>query len=160
MERSTGINTRNANEYVATFLASEQAEGHDRVIQIISITSGKIDESFSSPSRTVSSDDSLDISTVSGNVVVGDNAYFACYVKHSKDRGNCLITPILCDNEGKAIGILPPKKSEVLLTLYSGSSYFSPCLSWDVKDTGCWKVFPHVSGLSDGDIVDIWVFTF
>lgn len=54
-QESIGIKTTGADHYVAAFTASEQAEGQTRVIQLVSIVSGKIDQSLRSPSRSVAS---------------------------------------------------------------------------------------------------------
>jgi len=159
-ERSTGINTRNPSDYVATFDAAEQAEGQVRLIQIVSLTSGKIDTAKGSPDRTVASNDSLDLTTTSGDVTVGDNAYLACYTEHSQIDGKCFVTPLLCDNDGEVVGMLPSKESKVTITTYSGSNYFSNCLSWEIRSTGAHKVFMHVSELSTGNSVDMRYFVF
>lgn len=159
-ERSTGINTRNPSDYVATFDAAEQAEGQTRLIQIVSLTSGKIDTTKSAPNRAVSSNDSLDLTTTSGDISVGDNAYLACYTEHSQSDGKCFITPLLCDNNGEVMGMLPSKESKVIVTTYSGSNYFSNCLSWEIRGAGAHKVFMHVSELSAGNTVDMRYFVF
>lgn len=158
-EKSVGIDTRNADTWVAAFEASETAEGHSRQIQIISMTAGKIDEFVGPATRSVSSDDSLDITTVSG-IEVGDNAYLACFVKHSQEAGSCLVTPLLCDNNDNVVGTLETKQSKVGLPLASGSHYISSSLSWDIKGTGAWKVHPHIYNLSDSNEVSVWAFTF
>jgi hypothetical protein len=160
VEKSTGIKTTGANEYVATFKASESAEGHDRVIQIVSIASGKIDESLGSPTRNISSNDSMDITTISGNITIGDNSYLAVYPRHSQSNGSCLITPLLCDNEGVVIGCLETKSSSVMLPAASGTNYIANCLSWAVIETGAWKLYPHVSNLSSSDTIDLWCYVF
>lgn len=160
-ERSTGINTRNADEWVATFSAAEQADGRTRVVQIVSLTSGKIDSVVGAADRTVSTNDSLNITTFSGNIIVGDNSYLACYVEHSVVTGSCNITPLLCDNQGQVVSTLPTKVSQVVLPTQSGSgNYLTPCLSWDIKGTGAWKIYPHVYNLSAGNTVDLRCYTF
>lgn len=159
-ERSLGINTRNADAWVAAFEASEQAEGYTRAVQVVALTSGKIDQNVGEPIRAVSSNDSNDITTFSGNVEVGDNAFCAIYSRHNQSSGSCIITPLLCDNQGTVIGILDSKYSNVPITLYSGSDYISKPLIWDIKSTGAWKIFPHISELSESNTVKLWVFTF
>jgi hypothetical protein len=159
-EKSTGIKTTNADTYVATFLASEEAEGKQRVVQIISLTAGKVDSSLGSPARTVSFNDSSDISTLTGNIEVGDNYYLACYVRHSQLNGSCLVTPVLCDNNGTPMGLLESKKSQVQLTVTSGIDYFSKCLSWEVAGTGAWKINAYISDLSVGNSIQLWCYTF
>jgi len=161
-EKSIGINTSNADEYVAAFEASEQADGHTRAIQIIATTAGKVDETIGSADRTVSSNDSLDVTAVSGNIIVGDNAYFACYLAHSESNGSCLVTPLLCDNDGNVIGTLEPKQSDVNqgIPLVSSSAYLSRCLVWEVMTTGAHKLYPHVYNLSDSNSIDMWCFTY
>lgn len=159
-ERKTGIRTTGADSYVATFRASEDVDGGERLVQIISMTSGKIDESIGASTRSVSSDDSLDLTTLSGSVQIGDDGYFACYVRHSQKNGQCLITPLLCDNNGVVIGALNSKTSKVMLPVASGSNYIANCLSWPVMETGAWRIFPHVADLSDANSVQMWCFTF
>lgn len=159
-ERATGISTANANEYVATFTASEEAEGQTRLIQIISLAGGKIEAAKPSAMRSVSSDDSYDLTTVSGDLLLGDNAFIACYTEHSELTGNCLITPLLCDNDGVVMGVMPTKKSQVSLPVYGSSNYYSNCLSWEVRETGAWKAYLHVSALSDSNTVELRYFSF
>ena len=158
MERSTGIKTTGADTYVATSDASEQAESHIRVIQIISMTAGKIETGVTRSG--VSSDDSWDVTTVSGDLIAGDNKYLGCYVEHTQSSGECLITPLLCDSDGIVIGYLPPKLSEVKVPIEKGGKYLSICLSWEVMSTGAWKIYPHVSGLSVNNTVSIDAYTF
>ena len=160
MENSVGIKTTGADTYVAAFTAAEQAEGKSRVVQIISLTSGKMDPLVGSPTRGVSVNDTLDITTVTGSVSVGDNAYFACYLRHTQPAGSCLVTPLLCDDGGTVVGCLPSKISRVMLPVASGTNYISNCLSWPVMETGAWKIYPHVTDLSLSNTVDMWCFTF
>lgn len=157
-ERATGINTRNANEYVATFEASEQISGSSRLIQIVALSSGKIDSSVSSPLRSVSSSDSSEVTTISGSVSAGDNSFFVCYVDHKEKNGSCMITPLLCDNDGLVIGSLPPKTSKANPYLTKNTYYISSCLIWDVKGSGSWKIFPHVMDLSASNNIKLWGF--
>jgi hypothetical protein len=159
-ERGTPIKTTGGDTQVATFRASEDFQGQERVVQIISITSGKTDEDLGSPDRTVSSNDSLDITTISGNVMAGDNSYLACYVRHSQPDGYCLVTPLLCDNDGVVMGTLDSKSSKVMLPVASGTAYISNCLSWRILETGAWKIYPHVADLSDSNSVEMWCYTF
>jgi hypothetical protein len=159
-EQSVGIVTTGANEYVAAFTASQQADGKDRVIQLIAVVAGKIDESVTSPTRSVSSDDSLDMSTVSSPTLIGDERYIGVYIKHSEPDGKCLVTPLLCDNNDAVIGTLETKESKVQLPMASGSHYLSSCLSWEIMSTGAWKCFPHIYNLSDSNAVDVWMFTY
>jgi hypothetical protein len=158
-EQATGIDTSRANAYVATFQASQDADGQTRLVQIISMTAGKIDESVGSATREVISDDSLTLTTVSG-IEVGDNAFLSCYLKHSQETGSCLVTPLLCDNNDNVIGTLETKQSKVGLPLASGSHYLSNSLTWEIMNTGAWKVYPHIYRLSESNEVDVWAFTF
>jgi hypothetical protein len=160
MEKSVGIKTTGADTYIATFKAAEEADGRERLIQIISLSSGKISETLGAAPRSVAADDSLDVSGITADFVVGDNAYFACYLKHSEPNGYCLITPLLCDNEGHVIGCLETKASQVKLPILDGSDYLSTCLSWPILETGAWKIYAHVTDLSVSNIVDVWCFTF
>jgi hypothetical protein len=157
-ERSVGIKTTGADTYVATFEAAEQAEGQTRVVQIISLTAGKIDSGLSRLS--ISSDDLMDVTSVSGSVVVGDNSHLACYVDHTQSNGSCLITPLLCDNDGSVLGYLAPKVSSVKVPVIKSGKYLSSCLSWEIMTTGSWKLFPLVSELSSGNSVDVYAYTF
>lgn len=159
-ERSVGINTQNADKWVASFDAAEQAEGHTRVIQIIGLTAGKIGTPVGAATRVVATDDPLDISSISGNLVIGDNSFLACYLRHTSDKGQCLITPLLCDDNGDVIGTLPPKRSTVAVPLLDGVDYVSNCLSWDIKGTGALKAYMHVSNLSNLNTISLWCFTF
>ena len=159
-EKATGITSSNPNAWVATFEASEEAEGHGRLVQIVSLTSGKIDQSVGAPNRTVSTNDSLTITTVSGNILVGDNSFLSIYVEHSQPAGKCLVTPLLCDNDGIVIGSLPSKMSSVGLTLTNATGYLSSCLTWSILSTGSWKIYSHVCELSNSNEVKLWVFTF
>jgi hypothetical protein len=97
-EKSVGIRTTGADAWVATFLASERADGHVRNVQVVAITAGKIEDGVSR--LGVSTDDTLDVTTVSGNLLVGDNNYLALYTSHTQPNGSCLVTPLLCDAEG------------------------------------------------------------
>lgn len=157
-EKSTGIRTTGADTYVATQDASEQAEGHNRQLQIITLTAGKIDSGLSR--LAVSSNDSMDVTAVSGSLLVGDNAHLACYVEHSLSNGSCLVTPLLCDNDGVVLGYLPSKTSSVQIPVEKSGKYLSICLSWEVMATGSWKLFPLVSSLSNGNSVDVYAYTF
>jgi hypothetical protein len=159
-ERATGITVKNPTDYVATQLAAEQAEGHSRVIQIISVAAGKIESGSNSSYREVSSDDSYTVTTVSGNIDIGDNAYLSCYIKHSDANGSCLVTPLLCNSEGAVLGHLDPRISSVGLPVASGSYYLAPCLTWNVMSTGAWKLYPHISKLSAGNSIQINSYTF
>jgi hypothetical protein len=159
-ERGTGIKTTGADTYVATFDASEQGDGHSRVVQVISLTAGKVSPTMGSPTRSVSSNDSLNMTTISGNINVGDNSYFACYLRHSQPNGYCLVTPLLCDDNGTVMGSLESKASRVMLPVASGSNYMSPCLSWPVLETGAWTIYPHVTDLSSGNSISMWCYTF
>jgi hypothetical protein len=160
-ERAVGIKTTGADTYVAAFLASEQADGQNRIIQIISLASGKFDATIGAATRSISSSDSLDVSGLLGDIVVGDNAYFACYAKHSRASGSCLVTPLLCDDDGVIVGKLESKKSQVQIALDDGSGhYLSNVLSWNILGTGAWKLYAHVADLSDSNSVDLWCFTF
>jgi len=156
--RSVGINTQNADNWVAAITAAEEADGHTRLIQLISVVAGKIDESIGSPARTVASNDSLDITTVSGNVLVGDSSYMSMYIQHSQEDGSCLVTPLLCDNDGVTIGCLDSKVSRVSAPLKTGSYYLSSHLSWDIRETGAYKCFPHIYNLSSSNIIKCWIF--
>lgn len=157
-EQATGIKTTGADTYVGTFLASEQADGKTRVIQIISMTAGKIETGTTR--SNVSFDDSWDVTTVSGDLIAGDNKYLGCYVEHTQSNGKCLITPLLCDDSGVVIGYLPPKVSDVKVPVEKSGSYLSVCLSWEVMSTGAWKIYPHISGLGEGDVVTVYAYTF
>jgi hypothetical protein len=158
-ERSIGITSRAPTDFVAAFTAAEQADGESRLIQIISLTAGKISDTVGAPLRIVSVNDTMDVSTLTGDVIVGDNSYASIYVQHSQPTGSCLVTPLLCDGAGTVIGCLSPKQSQVCLTLQSGTgSYMSSNLNWDVKGSGAIKIFPHVSGISAGDEIKLWVF--
>lgn len=161
-ERGTGIKTTGADTYVATFKASQDVGGQERMVQIISLTSGKITDQVSTPTRSsVSVDDSMDTTTLSGMLQVGDDSYFACYTQHSEQTGQCLITPLLCDNYGNVVGVLNSKKAQVRLPVtVSGGAYLANCVSWPVLETGAWQIFPHVTDLSDSNSVDMWCFTF
>ena len=157
-ERATGINTRNSNEYVATFEAAEQVSGSSRLIQIVALSSGKIDTTVSSPLRSISSSDSLDVTTLSGNINTGDNSFFVCYIDHKEKNGSCVVTPLLCDNDGSIVGNLPPKTSKANPYLIKGTYYISSCLIWDIKGSGSWKLFPHVMDLSASNDIKLWGF--
>ena len=159
-ERGTPIKTTGGDTNVATFRASEDFQGQERVVQIISMTSGKVSEDIGSPDRSVSVNDSLDITTISGNVLAGDNSYMACYLRHSQSNGQCLVTPLLCDNNGVVMGSLESKSSKVMLPVASGGYYLANCLSWPILETGAWKIYPHVTDLSDSNSVEMWCFTF
>lgn len=159
-ERGTGIKTTGADTYVATFRASREVAGQERVVQIISLTSGKVSDSLGDSTRSVSVDDSMDVTTLSGSVPIGDDAYLACYLRHSQPNGQCLVTPLLCDNNGTVMGTLHSKTSKVMLPVASGSNYLANCLSWPILETGAWSIFPHVSDLSQSNTVDLWCFTF
>ena len=158
-ESLTGISTVNADAYVATKSAAEVIGGKTGVIQLIGLTAGKIDQSVGSPLRTVSTSDSFDVTTFSGSVLIYDDSFLACYIEHSQLNGSCLVTPLLCDNGGVVIGCLPSRQSQVNLPLQKGSYYISNCLSWDIKDTGAWKGFIHISNLSSSNTVKLWSFT-
>ena len=113
-ELATGIVSRNPTDYVATRTAAEQAEGHSRVVQIISMTAGKIESGANSFTRLgVTSNDALDVSSVIATMVAGDNNRLACYVQHSQSNGTCIVTPLLCDANGTPIGVLESKTSRV-----------------------------------------------
>jgi hypothetical protein len=157
-EQATGISTRNPDTWVATFEGSEIVGGHTRQIQVVGITTGKIAGGLSRLS--VSTNDSMDVTSVSGSVVVGDNSHLVCYVTHTQNNGACLVTPLLCDNDGVVIGYLPPKISNVKVPVQKSGKYLSICLSWEVMSTGAWKIFPLVSELSDGNSVDVYTYTF
>ena len=159
-ERGTPIKTTGGDTQVATFRGSEDFQGQERVVQIISITSGKTNEGLGSPDRTVSIDDSLDITTISGSITAGDNSYLACYIRHSQPDGYCLVTPLLCDNDGVVMGTLDSKPSKVMLPVASGSHYLSNCISWPILETGAWKIYPHITDLSYSNSVDVWCYTF
>jgi hypothetical protein len=156
-EKATGVITRNADAYIATFEAAEQAEGQIRLVQIISITAGKIPEVVGVPTRHVVNNDSLSITTLSG-YLLGDNSHLVCYVKHKEPGGSCLVTPLLCDNNNQVIGTLESKYSKVSLTLASGTAYLSPCLRWEFLGTGAWSIFPHVCQISEANEIDLWLF--
>ena len=159
-ERAVGYDARNSTEYVAAFVASEEADGHTRLIQIMSVTAGKVDEDIGDPYRIVSTNDSMDVDSLSGNLEVGDNSYLTCYIHHSEPTGSCLITPLLCDNNGVVVGTLEPRQSNVCLTMQSGTGYYmSNNINWDIKGTGAYSIFPHVSNLSSSNIVKLWVFS-
>jgi hypothetical protein len=160
VERGTPIRTTGGDTNVATFTASELVGGQERIVQIISLTAGKIPEFLPPATRSVSSDDTMDITTVSGNVVVGDNSILAVYPQHSQPTGSCLVTPLLCDNGGNVVGCLNTQAAKVMLPVVSGIAYFSPCLTWSIMNTGAWYVYPHISELSSGNDVNIWCFTF
>jgi|WetSurMetagenome_2_1015567.scaffolds.fasta_scaffold367686_2 hypothetical protein len=157
-ERSVGIKTTGATDYVAAFTASEQADSHNRVVQIIAMTAGKIDTGLSR--LGVAANDSMDITSVSGSLVVGDNSRFACYIEHSQSNGTCLVTPLLCDNDGVALGYLPAKSSSADMSIVKSGKYLSPCLSWEILNTGAWKIHPLIFGLSDGNNIDVYSYTF
>jgi hypothetical protein len=157
-EKSTGIKTTGADTYVATQQAAEQAEGQSRVVQIISMTAGKIETGVSR--LGVSSNDAMDVTSVSGSLVSGDNMYLACYVDHAQSNGSCLITPLLCDNDGSVLGYLAPKVSTVKIPVTKSGKYLSVCLSWEVMSSGAWKLFPLVSELSNGNSIDVYAYTF
>jgi len=159
-ESAVGIKTVGADTYVAAYTAAEQADGKTRVVQIISLTAGKVDSSLGSPTRSVSSNDSADISALTGDIEVGDNYYLACYVRHSQPTGSCLVTPILCDNQGTPMGLLESKRSQVQLTVTSGIDYFSKCLSWEVAGAGAWRINAYISDLSVGNSIQLWCYTF
>lgn len=159
-ELSTGITVRSPTDYVATQQAAEQAEGHNRVIQITSMAAGKIEIGNNYSTRSVSSDDGYDMTTVSGSHIVGDNNYLACYVKHASSNGSCLITPLLCNQDGAVMGHLDPKMSTVGLPVASGSYYLAPCLSWNIMQTGAWKLYMHVSRLNAGNSIQLDAYTF
>jgi hypothetical protein len=160
MEKSVGIKTTGADTYVAAFSAAEQAEGQNRVVQIISLAAGKVSSSLGAATRSVSSNDSLDMSLITGDMVVGDNSFFACYLGHSQSNGSCLVTPLLCDNDGLVIGTLESRVSRVMLPVVNGAKYMSNCLSWPILETGAWKIYAHITDLSGSNVVDIWCFTF
>jgi hypothetical protein len=159
-EKSVGINTRNADAYVAAFEAAEQADGYTRNIQIVGLTAGKIDQNLGDPDKIVSSNDSNNITTITGSIETGDNAYCAIYPRHSQSAGSCVVTPLLCDNQGTVVGMLDSKYSNVPITMYSGSDYISKPLIWDIKSTGAWKIYVHISELSDSNTVKLWIYTF
>jgi hypothetical protein len=159
MERSVGLDVRNPNAWVAAFVGAEEADGHERLVQLIALTGGKIDNIVGTPTREVSTNDSFNVATLSGNLTVGDNSALSCYVQHSQLNGSCIVTPLLCDNSGTVIGCLNPQQSRECMTLQSGTGYYiSPNLNWDTKGTGAFKIFPHVSNLSVGNDVKLWVF--
>lgn len=160
IERGTPIKTTGGDTQVATFRASQDVEGQERVVQIISLTSGKANESLGPPTRAVSTNDSMDITTISGNVLSGDNAYLACYVRHSQPDGYCLVTPLLCDNDGVVMGTLDSQASKVMLPVASGTNYLASCLSWPILETGAWRIYPHITDLSGSNSIDLWCFTF
>jgi hypothetical protein len=160
MEKSVGVKTIGADTYIAAFSAAEQAESKSRVVQIIGLTAGKILETPGLATRSVTSDDSADVSAIVGDIEIGDNSYLACYVVHAGLNGSCLLTPLLCDNDGSVIASLDSKVSRVMLPIYNGSGYLSNCLSWPVLETGAWKVFVHVTDLSTSNTIDIWCYTF
>lgn len=160
MERAVGIKTVGADTYVAAQNAAEQAEGKTRVLQIVSLAAGKVDSSLGSPARTCSTNDSSDLTTITGDIDVGDNFYLACYLRHSQSTGSCLVTPILCDGAGTPMGLLESKRSQVQLTVVSGTDYFSKCLSWEVAGVGAWKIYPHVTDISTDNTVNLWCYTF
>jgi hypothetical protein len=156
-ERSTGITVRNPTDYIATQLAAEQAEGRSRLIQIVSLAAGKIETGIS---RSVAADDSNDTTTLTGDLTVGDSSYLACYVKHSEASGSCLVTPLLCNVAGAAIGHLPPRYSNVTVPVVSGTAYLSHCLTWEVMTTGAYSLYMHVSQLSAGNTIDLNAYAF
>jgi hypothetical protein len=160
MERAVGIKTVGADTYVAAQNAAEQAEGKTRVLQIVSLAAGKVDSSLGSPARTLSTDDSSDLTTITGDIAIGDNFYLACYLRHSQSDGSCLVTPILCDDAGTPMGLLESKRSQVQLTVTSGTDYFSKCLSWEVAGAGAWKIYPYVTDISIDNTVNLWCYTF
>jgi hypothetical protein len=158
VDRAVGISTKNADEYVAAFTAFEQVEGHTRLVQLVGITSGKIPDDIGSPIRTVITDDPLDVTTVSGIMIVDDNSSIVCYAQHSQPDGICLVTPLLCDAT-KVVGCLPSKKSQTALGITTSGNYISTGLSWDIKGAGAVSVFPHISGLSAGNSISLWIFS-
>lgn len=159
-DRAAGINTRNADAWVAAITASEEVNGHERLLQNITVTAGKVSEQLGATTRSVFSNDTLDITTITGSVSIGDDGYFGCYIRHSQSNGSCLVTPLLCDNNGVVMGSLDSKKSYVSLPVASGTNYISNCLVWDIKNTGTWKVFPHIYSLSDSNAIDMWCYTY
>jgi len=159
-ELGIGIVTRNADSYVARFEASEKVDGVPRAVQIISLTAGKIDSSVGAETRSVVSDDTLDVTTLSGSILVGDNAYLGCYVLHSSRNGSCIVTPLLCDSNGVVIGKLSSKETKVDIEFIKSGEYLSTCLIWDIRSCGAWKIFPHVYNLSSGNSVKLWVYTY
>jgi hypothetical protein len=159
-ERATGIKTTGADTYVATADASEQADGKTRVIQIISLAAGKVSSALGIATRSVSSNDSWDMSLITGDMVVGDNSFFACYLGHSQNNGSCLVTPLLCDDDGLVIGTLESRTSRVMLPVVNGTKYMASCLSWPILETGAWKIYAHITDLSDSNTIDIWCYTF
>jgi hypothetical protein len=159
-ERATGIKTTGADTFVATAEASEQAEGKTRLILIISLAAGKVSSSLGAATRSVPSNDSLDMSLITGDIVVGDNSFFACYLGHSQSNGSCLVTPLLCDNDGLVIGTLESRVSQVMLPVVSGTKYMANCLSWPILETGAWKIYAHITDLSSSNTIDIWCYTF
>ena len=159
-ERALGISTRSATDYVAAFTAAESADGQIRQVQLIGLTAGKIDATVGAAGRIVSSNDAMDITTLSGNTLINDSHYLAIYVQHTQPNGSCLVTPLLCDSTGRVMGSLESKVARVTLPLASGTNYIANCLVWPVLETGAWTVFSHVSNLSSNNTVSVWVFTF
>jgi hypothetical protein len=157
-EKAVGINTRNADQYVAAFVASEQVDGHDRLTQIVSLTAGKV--GTGDFRLSVSTNDSEDVTTISGNLLVGDNNYLVFYTQHIQPNGCCLLTPLLCDSGGTVIGYLPPKLSSVQMPVTVSGKYLSACLSWAVMSTGAYYIYPLITGLSGGNSVDVYAYTF
>ena len=160
-DRSTGIVTRNPTDYVATQDASEQAESHSRVIQIISMTAGKIASGTNSLSRLgVTINDAMDVSSVTATMVAGDNSRLACYVQHSQSNGSCIVTPLLCDATGDPIGTLEPKVSRVMVPVINAGQYLSVCLDWSIMNTGAWYLYFNISQISSGNSVNLYAYTF
>jgi hypothetical protein len=156
-EKAIGISIRSPNEWIAAFEGSEVVDGHPRQIQVVSLAAGKIESGIN---RSVSVDDSNDTTTLTGDLTVGDSSYLAAYIKHSEANGSCLVTPLLCNSGGAAIGHLPPRFSNVTVPVVSGTAYLSHCLTWEVMATGAYSLYMHVSQLSAGNTIDLNAYTF
>jgi len=162
--------SQRAGHAVATRDALEpDASGNARMIQLVDLAGRRLENGL--PFRYyISSDMGVDLDSPSQTMLdnliwVGDCDRVVCQLLHSQAGGSAVVTPVVFDAAGNAVGVLESKASGVAtpftLTEHFGYSqyYASPMLGWPTW--GAAGIGLHISQLyptewPNGNIVEVF----
>lgn len=153
-EQATRISDQHSGDYIATRDATETDGTNPRVIQLMDFASRQLP----SPATVrgigsfVNSADGVDLASlpaeITNNLIsIGDKSTLLVFPRHSVSDGEVVITPIIFNDAGTAIGVRATKSSGMGTALFIVSGvYYSPQLVWDTQ--GAEKIGLHITVIS------------
>jgi hypothetical protein len=117
----------------------------------------KISKGTAHRTNITTSDTTADISSATGASDIIDNLHVACALECSAASTTGSISLALFDDDGNFLGITEAQTFTANATWRNGAagSYVAPTLLFDVMGAG--KVKALVSGLSGGNITNLWL---